>query len=574
MDAPHPSSGLKSHRKSKKNQTPEINFQINLNSFSKTKDLPGAIALYEEATKSQSVRFNQHHFNALLYICSNSVADPSLKGSALDYGFRIYEHMESCQIAPNEATITAVARLAAASGDGDYAFGLVRKMGERGIAPRLRTYDPALYCFCGTLEADRAYEVEEHMQRVGLSLEEPELSALLRVSAETGREERVYEYLHKLRDCVRCVSEGTAKLVETWFCGEKAVDVGDVNYDRTRVKDVVLRNGGGFHGLGWIGKGNWVVKRGNVDENGVCSCCGEQLACVDIDDMETESFASSIAALALERETKANFSEFQDWLEIHADYESIVDGANIGLFQQNFADGGFSVPQLDAIVKELYGRSKGKWPLVVLHNKRLKGLMERSPHKQLLQEWIDKGVLYTTPSGSNDDWYWLYAAVRLRCLLVTNDEMRDHIFELLGSKLFSKWKERHQVRYTFVKGGPVLIMPLSFSPVIQESEKGSWHVPVEDDSNEEIARTWVCITRPRVCDGSNGVLASKESPEGSNNFLNDHKLLNSCQPEPTMKDSNTLGSIGFSQDCMDNTNAITRKRKERSSSPSPVASSS
>lgn len=28
---------------------------------------------------------------------------------------------------------------------------------------------------------------------------------------------------------------------------------------------------------------------------------------------------------------------------------------------------------------------------------------------------------------------------------MTNDEMRDHIFELLGSSFFLKWKERHQV---------------------------------------------------------------------------------------------------------------------------------
>jgi len=43
--------------------------------------------------------------------------------------------------------------------------------------------------------------------------------------------------------------------------------------------------------------------------------------------------------------------------------------------------------------------------------------------------------------------YWLYATVKLGCLLVTNDEMRDHIFELLGSNFFNQWKERHQVRY-------------------------------------------------------------------------------------------------------------------------------
>lgn len=39
----------------------------------------------------------------------------------------------------------------------------------------------------------------------------------------------------------------------------------------------------------------------------------------------------------------------------------------------------------------------------------------------------------------------MYAAVKAKSLLVTNDEMRDHIFELLGSSFFLKWKERHQV---------------------------------------------------------------------------------------------------------------------------------
>jgi hypothetical protein len=41
--------------------------------------------------------------------------------------------------------------------------------------------------------------------------------------------------------------------------------------------------------------------------------------------------------------------------------------------------------------------------------------------------------------------YWLYAAIKFKCLLVTNDEMRDHTFQLLGNDFFPKWKERHQV---------------------------------------------------------------------------------------------------------------------------------
>ena len=57
--------------------------------------------------------------------------------------------------------------------------------------------------------------------------------------------------------------------------------------------------------------------------------------------------------------------------------------------------------------------------------------------------------LFTTPGGSNDDWYWLYAAVTAgpEGKLITNDELRDHVFQMLPApRLFYKWKERHQAR--------------------------------------------------------------------------------------------------------------------------------
>lgn len=123
---------------------------------------------------------------------------------------------------------------------------------------------------------------------------------------------------------------------------------------------------------------------------------------------------------------------------MHADYEAIIDGANIALYQQNFADGGFClsqvhslftdyfaiselldfclpvlmifcilyslIEQLDTVVRELYKRSQSKWPLVILHNKRCQALMENPSNRQLLDTWRAEGALYTTPNGSNDDW--------------------------------------------------------------------------------------------------------------------------------------------------------------------------
>ncbi|KAG0497711.1 hypothetical protein HPP92_002402 [Vanilla planifolia] len=187
-----------------------------------------------------------------------------------------------------------------------------------------------------------------------------------------------------------------------------------------------------------------------------------------------------------------------EWLDSHDTYKAVIDGANVALYQQNFVDGEFSLLQLNAVVTELKERFQGKWPLVVLHRKRYCKLMENPSNRQLLETWCGAGAIYTTPVGSNDDWYWLYAAVKLKSLLVTNDEMRDHIYELLGSNFFPKWKERHQVKYTFLHGRLVLKMPPPYSLFIQESERGSWHVPLCDNNQDETSRIWLCITRQEL----------------------------------------------------------------------------
>nr|GMD69534.1 proteinaceous RNase P 2-like [Ipomoea batatas] len=544
-------SGDNNHRckKKKKIVTPEMQFRLSLDQCSKSKDLAAAISLYDSA--QSSIRLTNQHFNSLLYICSNAVSNADTKQAAIEFGLRVYEKMVSGDAAPNEATVTSVARLAAANNDGEAAFKLAKGVGNAG---RLRTYGPALLCFCRNGDADKAYEVEEHMVSIGLQLEEPELSALLKVSLEKGRQEDVYKYLHKLRMAVRGVSELTAEIIERWFGGEEACEVGLLDWDARQVKEMILRNGGGWHGLGWLGKGNWVVQRSNIASDGLCHTCSEQLVCVDIDKAETEMFAQSVASLAMERESQSSFKEFQDWLEKHSDYEAVVDGANVGLYQQNFAEGGFSISQLVAVVEDLHKRSK-KWPLVILHTKRVRALLENASHRELLEKWIDEGVLYATPYGSNDDWYWLFAAVKFKCLLVTNDEMRDHIFELLGSNFFIRWKERHQVRYTFVKGNLELLMPPLFSVVIQESEKGSWHVPLASETDNGSSRAWLCITRPD-CKDSNKVHVSLETSETSE--------IPSSDQFPN-SDSNILNrSSDSSNNGSHKPELLAGKRKERS----------
>ncbi|KAF9593411.1 hypothetical protein IFM89_022690 [Coptis chinensis] len=553
----------------KKNQNEESKFMYELGTCSKHNNLQGALSLYQTAL-SQNLRLNHNHYNTLIYLCSNSLINTTnqhhhdLLLLTIEKGFTIFNRMLSNNINPTEATITSVARLAAAKGDGDFAFQLVKGMGKYKIAPRLRTFDPALLLFCGNKDVDKAYEVEEYMSTLGIQLEELEIGALLKVSGEVGRVEKVYQYLHMLRSCVRCVKVSSAQIIEGWFGSEIAVEVGRVDWDEKEVRDAVLKNGGGWHGQGWLGKGEWSVGKSRITSEGDCRSCGERLVCVDIDRAETEKFAESIAALATERESKSDFRIFQKWLDNNTKYEAIVDGANVGLYQQNFADGGFSISQLDAAVKELYARNDKKWPLVILHNKRVRSLMGNPSNRKLLEEWQTRGTLYTTPNGSNDDWYWLYAAVKLKCLLVTNDEMRDHIFELLGSNFFLKWKERHRVQFNFLKSNLRLVMPPSYSLVIQESEKGSWHVPVEGESSDELLRTWLCITRPSHHECSDEVLISSHAHVVDKPFSSNSMLPSLCgaRTDRTVNSSHSMPTL--SQCPNDESMTMTGKRKDRS----------
>ncbi|XP_042002479.1 proteinaceous RNase P 1, chloroplastic/mitochondrial-like [Salvia splendens] len=92
----------------------------------------------------------------------------------------------------------------------------------------------------------------------------------------------------------------------------------------------------------------------------------------------------------------------------------------------------------------------------------------------------------------------LYAAVSSKCLLVTNDEMRDHLFNLLGNSFFPRWKEKHQVRLKYSsEDGLTLHMPPPYSIVIQESEQGRWHIPTVTGDDLEAPRQWICATRAR-----------------------------------------------------------------------------
>ncbi|KAH7511934.1 hypothetical protein FEM48_Zijuj12G0036400 [Ziziphus jujuba var. spinosa] len=393
------------------------------------------------------------------------LVDEDVKKYALEKGFEIYEKMCLEKIPMNEAALTSVARMAMSMGNGDMAFDMVKQMKSLGINPRLRSYGPALSAFCNSGNVDKAFAVEKHMLENGVYPEEPELEALLRVSVGVGKGDRVYYLLHKLRTHVRKVSLSTANLIASWFESKAASRVGKTKWDQGLIKEAIENGGGGWHGQGWLGRGKWSVLLTTIGVDGLCKCCGEKLATIDLDPKETEDFAESVASIAIKREKNSSFQKFQ----------------------------------INAVVNAIRQKLPSKkWPLIVLHNKRITGRrMDEPINRALVDKWRNADALYATPTGSNDDWYWLYAAIKFKCLIVTNDEMRDHTFQLLGNDFFPKWKERHQVHFSFTDAGPVFHMPPPCSVVIQESEKGHWHIPILSEHDYEAERPWLCITRAK-----------------------------------------------------------------------------
>ncbi|KAK3156580.1 hypothetical protein QOZ80_2AG0109090 [Eleusine coracana subsp. coracana] len=418
-----------------------------------------------------------------------------LREYARTRGFEIFEKMcsEKERIQMSEAALTAKARMAMSMGNSDMAFEVVKQMKDLSITPKLRSYGPALTSFCNSGDIEKAFEVEAHMLESGVKPQEPELETLLRACVVAQRGDKVYYLLHKFRTTVRQVSPSAAELFEAWFRCPTAPKVGKRKWDAGAVAEVIEDNGGGWHGLGWLGRGKWTTTCSNIDRNGFCLACGEKLAIIDLDPEETEDFAAQVVKIATKRERNLNFQSFQKWMEKYGPFEAVVDAANVGLFSQRH----ISLSKVNAVADSMRQMlSSRKWPLIVLHNKHLSGERMKKPGNQkLVEKWKQANCIYATPTGSNDDWYWLFAAIKCKCLIITNDEMRDHTFQILEEDFFPKWKERHQVRFTFEDSSVTFQMPPPYSVVIQESEKGHWHIPISKEGLLERERTWLCVTR-------------------------------------------------------------------------------
>ena len=130
----------------------------------------------------------------------------------------------------------------------------------------------------------------------------------------------------------------------------------------------------------------------------------------------------------------------------------IIDGANIGYYQQNYsnAPNHLNYHQIHSLIHYLL--SLNYIPILILHCRHVTMTTNKNIPEvglKFINLWKNLCRFYITPAGYNDDIYWLYATVKLGLHIITNDEMRDHHFQMLQSKYFIRWKDRHQIHFKF-----------------------------------------------------------------------------------------------------------------------------
>lgn len=232
------------------------------------------------------------------------------------------------------------------------------------------------------------------------------------------------------------------------------------------------------------------IAMASISKTGIVDANGEQLLSIDLEDSTRERLLSQLDAFAINRDPNHKFKpnnkikeftkpsapatgdeqkvkdaakdariaaqrtviweEYKTFLShkhSQGGFDLIIDGANIGYYKQNYpgAPSHVCYEQIDHMLTML--EDQGHKPLLILHSRHLGKDMVPSNMQGLVDKWLSKGVLYATPKQFNDDWFWMYAAVKYKCRVVTNDDMRDHHFLLFFPKYFLQWRERYRVTY-------------------------------------------------------------------------------------------------------------------------------
>jgi proteinaceous RNase P len=174
------------------------------------------------------------------------------------------------------------------------------------------------------------------------------------------------------------------------------------------------------------------------------------------------------------------FKKFKQWLHINSDIDIVIDGANVGYFNNRPNKGNsINFKQIDNIRTEL--TKMGNNVVIILHKRHTKEMTKFQ--NMLYNNWIKNNQVYITPVGINDDIFWLYTSLYSSAYIITNDRMRDHHFNIDYNKIV-KWKKKNIINYEIQKKSPKLFFPKKYSETFQNINKYTWFFPFNDKENK------------------------------------------------------------------------------------------
>ena len=527
----------------------------------KNRDCAGALKVYKDM-RSLNRKPKAREISVIISLCageSSSAAPPYLDEAVAifreAYEMGVMTPQGQAERGDTESTWSGVMKLHCLAGNVDSVVELLDQMQNAGIAPRLRTISPVIMLAerQGSLAlAKRACTI---LDQCGIDPLAEELLSLAKLHAIVGNASSFNRVLLWMADVFKdCTSPlhksgftddqldrlaGTFELAsacaqetqEDYYAAHddpasnKAHDDSKTHEESGSNKTHEDSDSGRTNQPSSESGQGWRTFRTQVDESGLSIASGVQLHAIHLLDEERRALCDGIKHIVPRAHARC-FAEFVQFVETHGPWDYILDGANIGFYgrgsalQANRRANGagrqvgaqsasdrkrfldtreklFSFEKIMNLVDNI--KAQGKKVLVVLHVNHIQGITRDEELSKVISDWKETNLLYTTPRGHNDDWYWLYGAVACGrvCSAITNDEMRDHHFILLHARKFLRWKERHVVHFKFHDrlGREAIILnePLPYSRVMQrDPSSGVWHVPSGESSD------WICATPERI----------------------------------------------------------------------------
>jgi hypothetical protein len=407
-----------------------------------------------------------------------------------DYAFLLKDHMMRLSLPLNETAYSAIVKVLVRNKEYAKAEEMIDESEPvEQCRPKLRLFASLLTAYCDDRQMVDALKCWLRISKTNLELTEREYLSLMKCATATGDVHVFDRVLSDIAETVAVPSKDTVSRILDWYESPHGTIHLDPpiripkHADESQVKllleeihqDEVERPpsmGPVQTGKGWdVSSAVPIDTQTGTLKEGILQGC--TLQPVPLSSRAWEEMMTMNETIVLEGQVEGNKSQFQggrkgkmrnqfnpqerkdkwkhfnDFLESMGSIDVVIDSANVGYFKQNFANAPKHVDydQIDWVARRFL--EMGKKVLLILHQRHFSPTLMPATYKPLQEAWENMGILYKTPPGMNDDWFWLHAALKYKTQVLTNDEMRDHHFQMLAPRTFLRWKERHQVHFSF-----------------------------------------------------------------------------------------------------------------------------